>query len=79
MQVSNGVLLGVLNGEVHEECRVGFMLWWMEKWCRGCQHKMGCLNTRLGARYVPILKSGARWNSGQDASKGVLDGILGSV
>ena len=45
MQVSKGVLHGVLNGEFHEEC----MLWWMEKWCRGCQHKMGCVDARLGA------------------------------
>ena len=37
MQVSNGVLHGVLNGEVHEEC------------CMGCMHKMGCLDARLGA------------------------------
>ena len=49
MQVSNGVLHGVLNGEVHEECCMGCKPWWMEKWCRGCQHKMGCLDARLGA------------------------------
>ena len=79
MQISNGVLHGVLNGEVHEECCTGCMLWWMEKWCRGCQHKMGCLDARLGAGYVPTLKSGARWNSGQDGSKGVLDAVLRSV
>ena len=31
MQVSSGILAGVLNGEVHEECCMGCMLWWMEK------------------------------------------------
>ena len=66
--------------EVHEECCIGCMLWWMEKWCGGG------VGTRWDAWMQDRVQdrsqsseSGARWNFGQDASKGVLDGVLRSV
>ena len=49
MQVSDGVLHGVLDGEVLRNAAWGVCCGGWRSGARGCQHKMGCLNARLGA------------------------------
>ena len=75
VQVSNGVLHGVLHGEVHEECRVYAVV--DGAVAKGAQDGMpGC---KIGCRIGPNPRIRCKLASGQDANKGVLDGVLTSV